>query len=100
MAGGAATMLAFGIGTLPGLLAATYGVRKLAGTARTSGGRLAAGLSIAVLGTATLFIAQPIAAYLCAPATHAAESSPERAASHWHLQRFLDPGQTRNRSGA
>lgn len=60
---GATTMVAFGVGTLPGLVAASFGFRRL--SIIRGPGRFAAGLAIAVFGIATVFLAHPTAALLC-----------------------------------
>lgn len=67
-AGGAATMTAFGIGTLPGLMAASFGFRRLASVNTSASQRMAAGVAVAVLGATSVLIAHPGIAYLCAPA--------------------------------
>jgi sulfite exporter TauE/SafE len=64
---GAATMLAFGIGTLPGLVGATLGFRQLAGIAGGGARRVIAGLAIAAFGVATVLVLPRAAAYLCIP---------------------------------
>ncbi|KWT65248.1 putative membrane copper tolerance protein [Hyphomicrobium sulfonivorans] len=80
--GGALTMAAFGIGTLPGLLASTFGFRQLAQIKRNRGTRIAAGLAVAVFGAATVLLAHPQSPYFCFPGTttsthSAAPSSPK-----------------------
>ena len=60
---GATTMVAFGVGTLPGLIAANFGFRRL--SVIRGRGRFVAGLAIAVFGIATVFLAHPTAALLC-----------------------------------
>ena len=64
---GALVMLAFGLGTLPAMLAAGVGAAKLSQLLRRRGARLGLGLLVVLLGIATL--AMPVAALL-APATH------------------------------
>jgi sulfite exporter TauE/SafE len=56
-------MVAFGVGTLPGLIAASFGFRRL--SVIRGRGRFVAGLAIAVFGVATVFLAHPTAALLC-----------------------------------
>jgi sulfite exporter TauE/SafE len=53
-ANGAITMLAFGIGTLPAMLATGLGAARLAAMTRRRGARLGFGLLIVALGLATL----------------------------------------------
>jgi len=65
--GGAAVMVAFGLGTLPGLVAASVGLRSVAAAARTGARRVIAGLAIALFGASTVLISHPAAAYLCLP---------------------------------
>ena len=65
--GGAIVMGAFGIGTLPGLVAASIGLRQLARVGHSRPQRIAAGLALAAFGVATGFIVQPHTAYLCLP---------------------------------
>ena len=60
---GATTMVAFGVGTLPGLITASFGFRRL--SVIRGLGRFVAGLAIAVFGIATVFLAHPTAALLC-----------------------------------
>ena len=60
-------MLAFGIGTLPGLIATSFGFRHLIRATRGGPGRLIAGLAIAFFGMATVLITHPQLAYLCLP---------------------------------
>jgi uncharacterized protein len=67
--GGAVTMLAFGIGTLPGLIAASFGFRRLSTIARGGSARVAAGFAIALFGVATVFLAHPAAALFCLTGT-------------------------------
>lgn len=74
--GGAVSMAAFGIGTLPGLIAATFGFRRLTATARGGLGRVAAGFAIALFGVATVFIAHPAAALFCLTGTPPEHVSP------------------------
>jgi sulfite exporter TauE/SafE len=65
--GGAATMVAFGVGTLPGLIATSFGFRHLMRATRAAPGRLIAGLAIALFGMMTVLIVRPQFAYLCIP---------------------------------
>lgn len=90
--GGAATMTAFGIGTLPGLFAASFGFRRLAAVTQSRPRRLAAGLAVALFGAATVFIAHPGAALLCLPgqAASAGGNVSTPAASSWRLTDQLD----------
>lgn len=67
--GGAVSMASFGIGTLPGLIAATFGFHRLTAAARGGIGRVAAGFAIALFGVATVFLAHPAAALLCLTGT-------------------------------
>jgi sulfite exporter TauE/SafE len=91
VAGGAATMAAFGIGTLPGLVAASFGFRGLTGLARSAPQRMAAGLAVALFGVATVLIAHPVAAYLCLPASGAAhKSATPAAAASWRAADNVD----------
>lgn len=69
--GGGAVMMAFGLGTLPGLIAATAGFGALARGARRSW-RLAAGLAIATLGFLTVWIPHSQMSPICAPGEQAA----------------------------
>ncbi len=88
---GALTMAAFGIGTLPGLIASSFGLRRLAGVTRNRPGRVVAGLAVAVFGAGTVLIAHPGAGYICLPGT-ASNHAPEPAAgtSRWHQHALLD----------
>lgn len=70
-AGGGTVMMAFGLGTLPGLIAATAGFGVLARGARRSW-RLAAGLAIATLGFLTVWITHSHVSPICAPGEQAA----------------------------
>ncbi|MCB9743091.1 MAG: sulfite exporter TauE/SafE family protein [Alphaproteobacteria bacterium] len=54
---GAALMLAFGLGTVPGLSVAMYGLRRFA--IRSIWGRRALGLGVLALGVGALFIRMP-----------------------------------------
>lgn len=65
--GGATTMTAFGIGTLPGLVAATFGFRRLASITRSGPARIAAGIAVAVFGAGTVLLSHPGSAFLCLP---------------------------------
>jgi sulfite exporter TauE/SafE len=99
-AGGGAVMAAFGIGTLPGLVAASFGFRQLAGMNRSRPRRMAAGLAVALFGAATVLIANPEAAYLCLPgqATRASQAVSPTAASPWHGTGGFDRRQTGERA--
>lgn len=100
---GATGMIAFGIGTLPGLIAASFGVRRLAGIAKGGAGRVTAGLAIALFGIATVIIAHPEAAYLCLPGSGAQSSqavTPATAATAWPSARRVDRHQTVQRAAA
>jgi sulfite exporter TauE/SafE len=66
-AGGALVMLAFGVGTLPGLIAASFGFRRLMRGAQSRPRRIVVGLALATFGVATVFVVHPHAAYLCLP---------------------------------
>lgn len=97
--GGATTMAAFGLGTLPGLVAASFGFRKLAGITRSGPARIAAGLAVAAFGAGTVLISHPGAAYLCLPGTasHSDTAAPPSApagASRWQSRAQLDRHQT------
>jgi sulfite exporter TauE/SafE len=98
---GATSMIAFGIGTLPGLFAASFGFRRLAGVAKGGTGRVTAGLAIALFGIATVFIAHPKAAYLCLPGSGARSSqavTPATPATVWPSARRLDRHQAVQRA--
>lgn len=69
--GGGSVMMAFGLGTLPGLVAATAGFGALARAARP-GWRVAAGLCIATLGFLTVWIPGSQTSPICAPGEQAA----------------------------
>jgi hypothetical protein len=60
-------MGAFGIGTLPGLVVASLGFRRLTRVSQSRPQRIAAGLALAAFGVATVLIVHPHAAYLCLP---------------------------------
>jgi sulfite exporter TauE/SafE len=64
---GGLVMLAFGIGTLPALLAATLGVRAFARAGQRPGLRLAAGLAIGAFGFLTVWLPHPSNGVICAP---------------------------------
>jgi len=90
--GGAATMAAFGIGTLPGLVAASFGFRRLAQVKSNRATRVAAGLAVAVFGAATVFFAHPHSPYFCLPgqtASPAVAPASERSTQQ-RTQAFLD----------
>lgn len=80
---GGLTMLAFGLGTLPALLAATLGVRALAHAGRRPGIRVAAGLAIAVFGFLTVWLPHPANSVICAPGEQA-ELSLINFTPAWH----------------
>ncbi len=63
--GGATVMLAFGLGTLPGLFAATCGVRALRAFSGRFIGREIAGLCIALLGFLSIFVVHPTVRNWC-----------------------------------
>jgi len=94
--GGATVMAAFGVGTLPGLVAASFGFRQLANVTRSGPKRIAAGLAVAVFGAGTVLIAHPDAAFLCLPgqATSSSQSPAPAGASRWHERALLDRHQT------
>lgn len=71
-AGGSAVMMAFGLGTLPGLAVATAGFRTLAALGSRREFRLAAGLAIGLLGFLTVWIPHRASDAICAPGTRAA----------------------------
>jgi sulfite exporter TauE/SafE len=66
--GGGAIMLAFGVGTLPGLAATVAGYRSLTALAAHKGLRLAAGLAIGLLGFLTVWAPHGDSGAICAPA--------------------------------
>jgi len=68
---GGLTMAAFGIGTLPGLIAATLGVRAIASAGRRQGMRIAAGLGICAFGFLTVWIQHPAQSVICTPGERA-----------------------------
>lgn len=67
--GGGAVMLAFGAGTLPGLIAATLGVSALARAGSRQHLRVAAGLAIAGLGVLSAWTPLAHNDVLCLPGT-------------------------------
>lgn len=69
--GGGTVMAAFGLGTLPGLLATTVGIRTLVAAARRRALRVAAGLAIAILGFLTVWLPQGRNDAICAPSANA-----------------------------
>lgn len=94
--GGAATMTAFGLGTLPGLIAASFGFRKLASVTRSGPARIGAGLAVAIFGAGSVLISHPGAAYLCLPgaASHSDTAAPPSGASRWQSRAQIDRHQT------
>ncbi len=67
--GGSTIMLAFGVGTLPGLAATVAGYRSLTALASHRELRLAAGLAIGILGFLTVWIPHVDSGAICAPGT-------------------------------
>jgi sulfite exporter TauE/SafE len=65
---GAATMLAFGIGTMPAMLMTGVGTAQLASITRRRGTRIGLGLLIVALGVLT--IAMPVSSWLTAAPHH------------------------------
>lgn len=63
---GGLVMLAFGAGTLPGLLAASLGVRALASAGRRQALRTSAGLAIAGLAVLSVWLPHPASDIICA----------------------------------
>jgi uncharacterized protein len=72
---GGVVMLAFGVGTLPGLFATTFGIRALREYSDRRIGREFAGLAIAVLGFISVFIIQPSARTFCLGSASTSPSS-------------------------
>jgi len=70
--GGAAVMAAFGLGTLPGLIAAAAGFRALAHAGKRQHLRVAAGLAIGVLGFLTVWVPHGRSDAICEPAPRTA----------------------------
>lgn len=66
--GGAATMLAFGIGTMPAMVMTGVGAAKLSAITRRRGTRLGLGLLIVLLGVLT--ITMPVTAWLSPAPVH------------------------------
>lgn len=64
---GGLAMLAFGLGTLPALIAATLGVRALARAGQRQSLRVAAGLAIGAFGFMTVWLPHPATGVICAP---------------------------------
>ncbi len=92
-------MTAFGIGTLPGLVAASFGFRRLAQVKSSRATRVAAGLAVAVFGAATVFFAHPNSPYFCLPgptASPAAAPASDRSTPP-RAQAFLDRHQEQPR---
>ncbi len=73
-AAGGAVMLAFGLGTLPGLAAATVGFGALASLGSRANLRLVAGLALGVLGFLTIWVPHGAIEALCVPGASAALS--------------------------
>jgi sulfite exporter TauE/SafE len=69
---GAAVMAAFGLGTLPGLIAAAAGFRALAHAGKRQHLRVAAGLAIGVLGFLTVWMPNGRSDAICDPAPRTA----------------------------
>jgi uncharacterized protein len=65
VASGVTFMTAFGIGTLPALLATGYGLSKLKSLSLKESAQTAAGLAIAAAGFASLYAPGPVSALLC-----------------------------------
>jgi sulfite exporter TauE/SafE len=63
--GGVVFMIAFGIGTLPALLATGYGLSKLKSLSLQVSAQTAGGLAIAAAGFASLYAPGPVSALLC-----------------------------------
>lgn len=80
---GGLTMLAFGLGTLPALLATSLGLRALSRTGQRAGVRVAAGLAIAVFGFLTVWLPHPANGVICAPGEQA-QLSLINFAPAWH----------------
>lgn len=72
---GALVMLAFGIGTLPALFAATFGVRALATAGNRQGFRTVAGLAISAFAILSVFLQHPPNDTICT-ARQTAETTP------------------------
>jgi sulfite exporter TauE/SafE len=70
--GGGSVMLAFGLGTLPGLVAATAGFGALAAIGSRQHLRRAAGLAIGILGFLTVWVPHSKTDVICAPDERAA----------------------------
>jgi sulfite exporter TauE/SafE len=70
--GGGSVMLAFGLGTLPGLVAATAGFGALAAIGSRQHLRRAAGLAIGILGFLTVWVPHSRTDVICAPGERAA----------------------------
>jgi hypothetical protein len=68
---GGVAMMAFGLGTLPALLAVTLGVRALAHAGQRQGVRVAAGLAIGAFGFLTVWLPHPATGVICAPGEQA-----------------------------
>jgi len=66
LANGALWMLAFGLGTLPGVLGATLGVSALSRIRRSPAADVVSGVLIAGFGFSTLYFGWPASAIVCA----------------------------------
>ena len=82
--GGAVTMMAFGIGTLPGPHRRQLRLPPAVDQRHAGGaGRVAAGFAIALFGVATVFLAHPAAALFCLTGTPTgARCAPRQSAGH------------------
>jgi uncharacterized protein len=65
VAGGASFMTGFGLGTLPALLAAGFGVSFIKSLGAGTRGQTAAGVAIAIAGFSTLYVPWPAVMALC-----------------------------------
>ncbi len=65
-AGGAVWMLGFGLGTVPAVFAAAFGVTSLTRFAKRHGLQTIAGLTIAAFGFMTVYLPWPMSSVLCA----------------------------------
>jgi sulfite exporter TauE/SafE len=64
---GAAVMAGFGLGTLPSVTAAAFGVARFRALARTPGARMAVGLGLMAMAAASLAVPAAALAPFCAP---------------------------------